>query len=169
MAANRIEVVSAQLDRTLEFFGRVETKSSFLFGSNIGVATLLLFNLEPIDVTTWYAALPFVATLLLIINSTYHLLAASYPSLKGDPSSLFYFRSVGTRAEQDYVTTFRAKSDDELLSDLLGQVWRNSQILTEKFDHVTASFRQTVLALVPWTWFLIASAIVHGRGINLGS
>lgn len=169
MPANRIELVSTQLDRTLDFFARVETKSSVLFASNIGIATLILLNLVPTDVTTWYVAVPLIATMLLVVNSTYHLLAASYPSLKGDPTSLFYFRSVGQRTEQEYVKMFHDKNDDELLDDLLGQVWRNSQILTEKFDHVTASFRQTIFALLPWAWFLIVSAIVHGRSISVGA
>ena len=169
MPVNEVEIAGAHLDRTLDFFARVDAKASILFGINVGIITLLLFNLDPKDLSTWYAAVPLVATFLLIIWSTANLLLASYPSLKGGASSLFYFGSVGARTEQDYVRSFKQASDDDLLSDLLGQVWRNSQILKEKYERVTSAFRQTAYAVVPWAWFLIASAMLHGRGINLGS
>ena len=49
-----IDEHSTQLDRILSFFGRVESKSSFLLGTNIGVVAIALYNLDYRDISTWY-------------------------------------------------------------------------------------------------------------------
>jgi hypothetical protein len=117
VSANQIAVAESQLDRTLEFFGRVESKASFLFGIDVGIVTLLLFNVDPKDLSAWYVSVPLIATFLLIVWSMSHLLLASYPSLKGGDGSRFYFRSIGSRTEQDYVRAFKDASEDDLLCD----------------------------------------------------
>ncbi len=46
-------------------------------------------------------------------------------------------------------------TDEEYLNDLLGQIWRNSAILTQKFHHMKWAFYSLALAIVPWIISLV--------------
>ena len=47
--------------------------------------------------------------------------------------------------------------------DLLGQVWRNSQILCQKYIAIAWAIRSSVLTLLPFATFLVLTAITHSR------
>ena len=64
--------------------------------------------------------------------------------------SLIYFREVAGRTETRFIEEFKEQSDSHHVSDLLGQVWRNSEILKEKFDHLKTAFVFLALAIPPW-------------------
>ena len=163
MAKDRLPIISAHLDRTLAFFGRIESKSSLLFASNIGLLSLMLYNITYQDIQTWYVILPMLFACILIAFSLGHLFMASFPDTKGGQNSLFYFKSVGSSTEQNYIDSFTTKSDLDIEKDMLGQVWRNSQILNEKFSHIEKAYRLSLLSILPWIAFLVASSIVNGR------
>ena len=168
MSENNLPTISAQLDRTLTFFERVESKSSLLFASNLGILTLMLYNINYNDITTWFVVVPVILACALIAFSLGHLFIASYPDTKGGQSSVFYFKSVAGSTEQNFIESFRSKSDSELEKDMLGQVWRNSQILDSKFSHIEKAYRLSLLSVLPWIAFLIASSVVNGRTPMLG-
>jgi hypothetical protein len=164
---DRVNLIASQLDRTLGFFGRAEQKASLVFGSNIGLIAVALINLDYLDLTTWYVALPLFGGLMLIACSYTSLYQAAYPRIEGGKDSLFYFNEVGQITETKYVERFLATSAQELEKDLLGQIWRNSQILRDKFTHVKSSFQFTLAALLPLILFLVASSYTHSRMIKL--
>lgn len=168
MAKDRLPIISAQLDRTLTFFNRVESKSSLLFASNIGLLSLMLYNVSYQDLKTWYLITPVILASTLIAFSLGHLYMTSYPDTKGGHESLFYFKSIGSNTEQNFIDSFTKKTDFELEKDMLGQVWRNSQILNDKFSHVESAYRFSLLSILPWIFFLFASSAVNGRTPLLG-
>jgi hypothetical protein len=61
-----------------------------------------------------------------------------------------YFREIAKRTESSFVEEFMAQVDEVYIKELLSQIWRNSEILTEKFNHISAAFNWMVLALLPW-------------------
>lgn len=161
----RIALLSAQLDRTLGFFGRVDSKASFVFASNIGVLAITFYNLDYRDLSSWYVAVPLVITIALIGFSLFDLYSASYPRLGGGEDSHFYFKSVAGRTEAAYISSFCALKEKGIEEELLGQIWRNSQILRDKFTHVEKAFRFTLISALPWFIFLVASSVIHSRAI----
>jgi hypothetical protein len=168
MTKDRLPVISAQLDRTLSFFSRVESKSSLLFASNIGILSIMLYNVSYQDIKNWYVVVPVILASVLVAFSLGHLYLASFPDTKGGNESLFYFKSVGSNTEQNYVDTFTKKTDLEIEKDLLGQIWRNSQILNDKFSHVENAYKFSLLSIIPWIFFLFASSFVNTRTPLLG-
>jgi hypothetical protein len=110
MTKDRLPVISAQLDRTLSFFSRVESKSSLLFASNIGILSIMLYNVSYQDIKNWYVVVPVILASVLVAFSLGHLYLASFPDTKGGNESLFYFKSVGSNTEQNYVDTFTKKN-----------------------------------------------------------
>lgn len=73
--------------------------------------------------------------------------------------SLIYFREIAYRKEDEFIKEFMTQGEDEYLKDLLNQTYRNSQILTQKFDHLKLAFVFLAIALPFWViaLFIFAS------------
>ncbi len=161
------EFAGKQLDRILSFFLRVEAKASFLFAMDTGLLALLALNIGVGDAKIWFLALPASIAFLLLMGSLYFVYQCTFPHLKGGTGSLIYFREIAQRTEAKFIEEFLAQDEEAHTQDLLGQVWRNSEILKLKFDSMKTAFVLTALSLIPWTIFLIAAAIVHSPGLVL--
>jgi hypothetical protein len=144
-----IEASKDQLTRVLAFFSRVDTVASVLLGVDLGMLALLANKMFPISFFEWHiyvAAIPAV----LIGISLYHLFRGYFPRLTGGWLSLIYFREIAERKESDFIREFRTQSEEAYVNDLLSQVWRNSQILTQKFNHLSKAFIFLAWAIIPW-------------------
>ena len=98
--------------------------------------------------------------MLLLGISFWHLYKEAFPSLEGGQESLLYFNEIAKRTEAKYIERWKSLEESEYLADLLGQVWRNSEILKQKFEHVKWAFYSLALAIVPW---LVALAMLTMR------
>jgi hypothetical protein len=161
------DIAEKQLDRVLSFFPRVEAKASFLFALNTGMLALLALNLRLDDFPVWFLVIPAVSFILIVIASLYFIYRSSFPSLTGGASSLIYFREIAKRTEAKFIDEFIAQNDDAYTRDLLGQVWRNSEILKMKYDAMKVAFILSAIALIPWIVFLALAAIAHANGLIL--
>ncbi|MGA8321276.1 MAG: Pycsar system effector family protein [Xanthobacteraceae bacterium] len=160
------ETVEEQLDRIMGFFPRVDAKGSFLFALNTGMLAFLFLNLRPTDLNAWFLALPAGVAIVTLAASLINLYRSAYPSLKGGAESLIYFREIAKRTEAKYIDAF-TKQTDAYVRDVMGQVWRNSEILTIKYDAVKLAFILTAFTIIPWSIFLSAAAAVHAAGLVL--
>lgn len=154
-------VAADQLDRVLSFFSRVESKASALFAVDTGMLGLLALNARMGDFSIWYVASLYVVAATLISTTLVFLYRATFPQLKGGASSLIYFREIGATTEAKYIDAMRACDEDRYTDELLGQVWRNSEILTQKFDALKSAFFWTAIAVLPWFGALLAAALNH--------
>jgi len=159
------DAAERQLDRVLSFFPRVEAKGSFLFALNTGLLALLALNLSFDDFRVWFLVIPAISVLLIISVSLYFLYRSSFPTLKGGTNSLIYFREIAKRTEARFIDDFVAQAEDAHTRDLLGQVWRNSEILKMKYDALKIAFVLSALALIPWVIFLALAAVAHSGGL----
>jgi hypothetical protein len=159
---NLSEAAPAQLDRILAFFPRADAKGSVLLAVDTGMLAVLAANVPPSTAfDCWLLAL--IVPLFLIGGSLWHLYKGAFPSLEGGHDSLIYFREIAKRTESKYIDEFVAQTKQDFLKDMLSQVWRNSQILKEKFDHISASFRWTAFAIGPWAACLVVLAIHYAQ------
>src|SRR5437660_9840787 len=133
------EVAAAQLDRVLAFFPRADAKGSVLLAVDTGMLAVLASNSPPSSSFDWIILITLLPVLLLGM-SLWHLYMGAFPSLKGGHDSLIYFREISNRTEYRFIEEFIAQLDEARLKDVLSQVWRNSEILREKFDHISSAF-----------------------------
>ena len=138
-----------QLNRTLTFFPRVDSKATAVFGVNAGLLAILATRGLLYSELRW-EWVPIGLTLLFLVVSFWHLYHEAFPSLKGGQESLLYFREISTQTEAEYIEAWRQLTDENYLNDILGQTWRNSVILKQKFDHLKLAFCSLALAIVPW-------------------
>jgi hypothetical protein len=139
-----------QLNLVLSFFSRVDAKASALLAIDTGMLALLTSKAPP------FATMPVLSyalagvTVAMLGGSLWFLYRVAFPSLDGGHQSLIYFREIARRTETNFIDAFRAEEEESRVKDLLGQVWRNSRILTRKFDALKWAFILMALAILPW-------------------
>lgn len=154
---------AAQLDRVSSFFGRLESKSSFLVAIDGLMLGMVLVNLKSSDVENCYMLISLSLTGLLLGGSLIGLYRAWMPSLETNRPSLIYFQQIALLSESEYEDRFLKRSDEAHAKDLASQIWRNSVILDRKFKLVNIAFRLTAFALIPWFFFMLGSIALHGE------
>jgi Family of unknown function (DUF5706) len=157
------EIAAKQLDRTLGFFARVESKASFLFAVDSAMLGVLALNLQKEDFSLWLPSGSAGLSAALLLASLFFVYRCTFPSLKGGHASLVYFREIAKMREAEYISAFKALSPAKLTDDFISQTWRNSEILAAKFDYMKIAFMLTASALVPWCTFLVFASVVHSH------
>jgi hypothetical protein len=145
----RIDVLKDQLNRILGFFPRVDAKASVVLGIDLALLTLLGSNAPPLRLLEGYmifALLP----VFLIGASLLYVYWQGFPRLEGGQQSLVYFWTIAERTEGKYAEEFLALNEETYIKDLMGQIWRNSEILKLKYSHLKTSFILLAWAIVPW-------------------
>jgi hypothetical protein len=148
-----------QLNRVLGFFPRVDSKASVVLAVDTGMLAFLVTHIPRLESLSWWEIAILFATIVLLGVSLWHLYKEGFPSLKGGSGSLIYFREIAARTEAKFIDEFTKQSEPDHVKDLLGQAWRNSEILREKFDHLKWSFVFLALAIPVWaaSLFIFAS------------
>ena len=103
----KISAARDQLNRTLTFFPRVDSKASVIFGINTGFLAVLATR-SAIYSQLRLEWIPVGLTLLLLGISFWHLYKEAFPSLKGGQESLLYFNEIAKRTEAKYVETWKS-------------------------------------------------------------
>jgi len=137
------------------------SKASFIFAADTTMLALVALNLRYEDFSHWQIAVPAVVAVIAIGASVVFVYRCSFPSLSGGNDSLVYFTEIAKRREGDYVEQFVKIDEKTLTRDVLGQVWRNSEILKLKFSAIKLSFVLTALSLIPFFLFLVAATVFH--------
>jgi len=152
---------SEQLDRVLGFFSRVDAKVTALFAVDTGMLALLALNAKADDVQFWYICLSNVIAIGALAVSLYFLYQANSPRLEGGTKSLIYFREIAGMTEANYIDEMQKCDEERYTKELLAQVWRNSEILTHKFDCLKYALWSTAASLPAWLIALSAAALKH--------
>lgn len=83
----------------------------------------------------------------------------AFPNIDGDGTSLVFFRSIADfNCYRSYAEKYSSVGDRQLTTQVLEQVWRNSKILTAKFDRLKSAMKWLLISVVPWIVFFIISA-----------
>ena len=148
-----------QLTRVLSFFPRLDAKASVVLALDTAMLAYLaskITSMAPLG--GWLGIAPATAVLLIGISIGFLYLGGS-PTLEGGHQSLVYFRAIAVRTEAKFIDEFRSASEETYLKDLLGQVWRNSEILKAKYDHLKWALRFLGLAIIPWLVSIVTFAL----------
>jgi hypothetical protein len=165
---DKVEMASRQLDRTLSFFPRIDTKVTALFAVGSAELAITFLNVTYRDFQNWFVAVPATAVVILLGLVFYWLYKCNYPHIEGGQGSLIYFREVAARTEAAYLNEFGALDEDSLFSDLAAQTWRNSQILSLKFDFLKRASIALAWSMLPFAGALIASSVLHSSIPRIG-
>lgn len=164
---SKTNIAREQLDRTLAFFSRTETKATALFAVNTGMFGVLALNTHPCIFFFPVMIELGLITFALLAISTCFLYRAFSPSRGSQVSeSLAYFGHVANLTKEQYIEQWTKKSHSDHLEDLLDQIWSNSKILDKKFSYISYAFIFTIIALLPWLIFLTISSSIGQSALH---
>lgn len=158
-----LDVIQSQLDRILGFFPRIEARINGLFAVNTLIIAVGALNMTAGDLKLWYVAIPGVVAIVALLLSYGFLFRANFPDVRGGAGSLVFFSEIQKRTETAYLTELLACSEADYRNDLIGQIWRNSQILCDKYTFARKAIIATSTALLPFSIFLATTATIHVR------
>lgn len=162
------DIIQRQLDRVLGFFPRVEARINALFGVNTLILIISVLNVSSSDLQLWYVTIPGSLLLVGLLVSYYHLFRANFPDDNGGEKSLVFFKEIQKRTEANYIAEFLECSEATLRNDLLGQIWRNSCIVCEKYRRVKLAIIASAISVAPFVVFLVITGTIHSRIPMLG-
>jgi hypothetical protein len=143
-------VAKDELNLVLSFFSRVDVKASVVLAVDTAMAGYLAGRMPSLKAMPYWQTLIPLTAFLLIGNSIWQLYKGAFPNLAGGNSSLVYFREIAKRTESKFIDEFMAQDETAYVKDVLGQAWRNSEILVEKFNHLKVAFIFMAVAVLPW-------------------
>jgi hypothetical protein len=148
-----------QLKLVLSFFGRVDAKSSVVLAVDTGMLGYLATHIPPLNSLQWWEPISPVLAFCLLGVSFVYLYKGAFPTLSGGHVSLIYFAEIAKRTESKFIDQFLEQDEPGYQKELLGQVWRNSEILRTKFRCVKTAFIFLAWAALPWTVALVSFAL----------
>jgi len=148
--AERIRIAECNLNRLLDWVGRVDAKSSLVLGINTAMLGVLaglapaphLWTIETLLVATVGVFFP-IASLICVYF-------VNYPQTKGPATSLTFFGGIAKRTFREYESAFMKCTALEHLSDVLEQCHRNAEIVTRKFGALKWAYRSLLIGVIPW-------------------
>lgn len=158
-----IDIIQRQFDRVLGFFPRVEARINTLFGVITLILVIAALNLSAGDLRLWYVTVSGSLLLVSLHVSYCHLFHANFPDDNGWEKSLVFFKEIQKRTEAHYIAEFLECSEATLRNDLLGQVWRNSCIVCEKYRRVKLAIITTLVSIALFVVFLVVTGTIHAR------
>jgi hypothetical protein len=148
-----------QLNLILSFFPRVDAKLSAVLALDTGMLAALSSSLPAFGkMTVWMAVATALATGSLIVSYVY-LYRGGFPDVKGGHASVIYFKEIAKSTEVKFIAEYCQQTSESLRQDVLGQVWRNSEILTEKFRCLKLAFICMAIGALPWALSLAIFAL----------
>lgn len=168
MAASEFDLKDSreQLSLVLSFFPRVDAKLSTLLAIDTGMLAALAASFPPAENFHWWLAIAPAATVLLLGLSYFYLYRGGFPDVKGGHDSFVYFAAIANRTESKFIDGYVAQNHEDMRRDVLGQVWRNSEILAAKYRCLKASFLWMASAVLPWVLSLVLFA-AHKANIHV--
>jgi len=148
-----------QLTLILSFFPRVDAKLSTLLAIDTGMVGALSASIPSIQRVTWYMAIAPMISAALIAVSYVYLYRGGFPNINGGHASIIYFKEIAKRTEAKFIEEYAGRTSESLRGDVLGQVWRNSEILVEKYRCLKMAFIFMALATVPFAISLALFAL----------
>lgn len=147
------EFAKDHLNLVLSFFPRVDGSIAVLVGLEVAMLGYLaprVPNSAAWLAAQWVGVLSLFAAVASLTFSFAMLFRAAFPRLDGGYGSLVYFREIAKRPAAQFSEEYNAVRAPELLQDLIGQIWRNSEILTMKYDRLKIAFIWLAVAIPFW-------------------
>lgn len=162
---------NTQLGLVLGFFQRAESRLALVLTVDLSMLALLTASAPPLRM--WNASMVVAALPAgCIVVSLAQIWLGLFPNVEGGvlpdgKTSLVFFGTIARRSEDAFAREFSDQTDESYTRDVLGQIWTNSTILSEKFARLKLAFMWMLVALIPWLVTLMVFASMRPAATSL--
>lgn len=180
----KIDIATQTLERNIGFINSCDTKTSIVLTSIGVLLTIILTNdgLSAIfqiasscisgktfcDVLYVVGFLASVGMLILGIWNLVRVLIAKIEPLNkfkkpsAEPSMIFFSGILNVGNKAVYRNRFLAMKDEELLDDLISEIYINSEIAKQKYRHYNLGLKLTAWGFALFILMLLAGIYIYG-------
>ncbi|KAB2761973.1 Pycsar system effector family protein [Brucella anthropi] len=158
-----IEIIERQLDRVQSFIPRIDGRSTGYLAILSGQLALAFTNINSTDISGWFLLTCLVMFLGCTVWAFINIYQCSHPNIDGPKKSLIFFSEIEKMSVKEYTDAFLSATEDDLKQDLLNQIHRNSQIVSQKYGHLRAASASMLLGSAPWAILLLGASIKNYR------
>jgi len=139
--AELIRIAENNLNRTIEWINRTDTRFSIILGILTAVMGVIVALASNVKFDNWIpiAATFTIVSLICFLISFIYIIAGSYQRTKSPKKSLIYFGSISELEPDKYIESFGKQSYSQYLDDLLHQGYINSIIVSKKYKYIKRS------------------------------
>jgi hypothetical protein len=148
----RLKYAQWILERNLAWASAAEVKVGVIVAIDTGMLGSLagaFGGLYPYQRTPCIYSFAIAATVLLGIAIACAA-GAVLPRVEGPASSFIFFGKIVKDPAPDYADKVRSASDRHVLDDCLAQIYRNAEIVCQKFIWVRRAMACSFAGVVPW-------------------
>jgi len=161
--SSKSEIAERHLAGLQTFYPRVDARVSTIFAISSAQTAIAAFNyVGPQQASVWQSLLLILFGLSTVIIHV-NLYMCTFPKLTGGSETSMFFAHVAKMGEADFIAKYRTLSEDEIFADLTKQIWRSSQILADKYRHLTNGTIALAAASVAWVLFLVLVSAGTGK------
>jgi hypothetical protein len=146
----KIRIAETNLSRLLDWVGRIDGKSSVVWGGNTAMLGVLASLAPSPHLWTKQAAIFATVSVLCPLASLVCVYLANYPQINVPSTSLHFFGGIAQNTFVEYSEAFVNASASDYLNDVLEQVHRNAEIVSMKFRALKWAYRALLIGVVPW-------------------
>ena len=158
---DRLELAERQLDRIQAFHPRIDARIAAVSAWLLVEIGIIADNTKLEDIQRTVVWLPLAAWLCCVVVAGIALWRALFPDQRGGAASLIYFARIADRTEANFIKEFKAISEADLTDDFLGQVWRNAEIVCDKYRRISRAIHWATFSLGAMLVQVIAVSVVN--------
>jgi hypothetical protein len=170
-ATQRAEAVLAGL---LEWVGKSDGRTAFLFAVNTAMGGIALSNLGS---SRWsiFEVIVYLFYFVLFGSISFHLIMVQFPNINSPNRSSIFFGTIAGQSFDDFIQKFSSMKDEEYLRDVLHQCHVNSVIVQKKFQRLAVAMRLLIISSMVWVVAIAApsfatpEALTFLHGIFVGA
>lgn len=163
---NRVDWAEKNLTRQIDWIGKFDVKANLLIAIYMAMLSYLFSVLPRLHLFNTGLTISTVLTIGLLSIGIACLFRALVPNVKiseGGPSSFIFFGTIPLKPAEQFVKSFSELNEDTYLTDLLWQVYRNAQILGQKFSNLKTAYIFLAIATVPWLFSIYSAKQVAAQ------
>lgn len=157
----RIASAETQLYRIHSFFPRIDTRVGAISALILAEIATAALNVKPGDISLWYISLPAVCLLASNVIAAYHIWKCLFPDPRGGAQSYIHFAQIAARTEAIFIHEYNQLTDEQILKDLSAQIWRNSEIVRDKYHSLKLAMTFGTIAIPFWIILLSSTSLSH--------
>ena len=147
-----------QLQLILDIFPRTDTMVGALLAIDTAMVAFFFSRWPPVSSATPAMVIVTLVYALFAGLALMEIYRCAFPNVDGNDKSVIFFKAIAARkTAMDYATDFSTHDERALSEQILEQVWRNSRILTSKFERLRAAMLWLLASVPAWVVFFIVS------------
>lgn len=143
---DKIDFAKYILEHSISLINLADTKAGILLGIN-GIMLALMFGIEKENLAHAVKIFFFLTSVTLGLSSAFAIFTLIPRFLKNSKKSIIYFEKIAEDSEEEYIKTWEALPDKQILEDCILNNYKLAKILSKKYYMLRCSIVSNIIGI----------------------